>query len=96
MLNLNVVLLQMGGWVACRFTETDAAANQNAVCFSDNTESVLKPYQFKMKEIEGFRYRCRVSVPPRPEVVPPRGSSDLTGIRRVSAGRHAVGHQAGG
>ncbi|XP_032364040.1 putative ATP-dependent RNA helicase DDX56 [Etheostoma spectabile] len=25
----------------------------------DNAECVLKPYQFKMEEIEGFRYRCR-------------------------------------
>ncbi|XP_004074527.1 probable ATP-dependent RNA helicase DDX56 [Oryzias latipes] len=26
---------------------------------TDNAESVLKPYQFRMEEIEGFRYRCR-------------------------------------
>lgn len=25
----------------------------------DNSDCVLKPYQFKMEEIEGFRYRCR-------------------------------------
>ncbi|XP_035523541.1 probable ATP-dependent RNA helicase DDX56 [Morone saxatilis] len=25
----------------------------------DHADSVLKPYQFKMDEIEGFRYRCR-------------------------------------
>uniref|UniRef100_A0A4W6F0U1 Probable ATP-dependent RNA helicase DDX56 n=1 Tax=Lates calcarifer TaxID=8187 RepID=A0A4W6F0U1_LATCA len=25
----------------------------------DNSDSVLKPYEFKMEEIEGFRYRCR-------------------------------------
>ncbi|XP_029025050.1 probable ATP-dependent RNA helicase DDX56 isoform X2 [Betta splendens] len=25
----------------------------------DNTDCALKPYQFKMEEIEGFRYRCR-------------------------------------
>ncbi|XP_069369247.1 probable ATP-dependent RNA helicase DDX56 [Paralichthys olivaceus] len=25
----------------------------------DNADSVLKPYEFKMEEIEGFRYRCR-------------------------------------
>lgn len=29
---------------------------------SDHAESVLKPYEFKMEEIEGFRYRCRVSI----------------------------------
>lgn len=29
----------------------------------DNADAVLKPYEFKMQEIEGFRYRCRVSVP---------------------------------
>ncbi|XP_005996968.1 probable ATP-dependent RNA helicase DDX56 [Latimeria chalumnae] len=26
---------------------------------SESVESALKPYQFKMEEIEGFRYRCR-------------------------------------
>uniref|UniRef100_A0AAY5KZA8 RNA helicase n=1 Tax=Esox lucius TaxID=8010 RepID=A0AAY5KZA8_ESOLU len=26
---------------------------------SDNAECALKPYEFKMEEIEGFRYRCR-------------------------------------
>ncbi|KAM3600334.1 uncharacterized protein V6R79_021623 [Siganus canaliculatus] len=30
-----------------------------AALASDNGDSVLKPYQFKMEEIEGFRYRCR-------------------------------------
>lgn len=30
-----------------------------AALAGDNTDSVLKPYQFKMEEIEGFRYRCR-------------------------------------
>ncbi|KAK5852189.1 hypothetical protein PBY51_023678 [Eleginops maclovinus] len=25
----------------------------------DNSDCVLKPYEFKMEEIEGFRYRCR-------------------------------------
>lgn len=30
--------------------------------FLDNAASILKPYKFKMNEIEGFRYRCRVSV----------------------------------
>ena len=30
--------------------------------FLEDADSVLKPYQFKMEEIEGFRYRCRVSV----------------------------------
>lgn len=33
-----------------------------SVCFLDHSGSVLKPYEFKMEEIEGFRYRCRVSV----------------------------------
>ncbi|XP_054612903.1 probable ATP-dependent RNA helicase DDX56 isoform X1 [Dunckerocampus dactyliophorus] len=31
------------------------------VLTGDNAESALKPYQFKMEAIEGFRYRCRVS-----------------------------------
>lgn len=30
--------------------------------FLDNADSVLKPYQFKMEAIEGFRYRCRVRI----------------------------------
>lgn len=32
------------------------------VCFLDHSGSILKPYEFKMEEIEGFRYRCRVSI----------------------------------
>lgn len=28
----------------------------------DETNSPLKPYEFKMEQIEGFRYRCRVSI----------------------------------
>ncbi len=31
------------------------------VLFLENADSAVKPYQFKMEEIEGFRYRCRVS-----------------------------------
>lgn len=31
--------------------------------FLDDSDTVLKPYKFKMEEIEGFRYRCRVSIP---------------------------------
>lgn len=27
---------------------------------TENAECALKPYGFKMEEIEGFRYRCRV------------------------------------
>lgn len=37
-------------------------SNLNYFSFSENSESALKPYQFKMEEIEGFRYRCRVSL----------------------------------
>lgn len=29
----------------------------------DNENCALKPYAFKMEEIEGFRYRCRVRLP---------------------------------
>uniref|UniRef100_A0A667X4M9 RNA helicase n=1 Tax=Myripristis murdjan TaxID=586833 RepID=A0A667X4M9_9TELE len=29
------------------------------LCVTDNSDCVLKPYEFKMEEIEGFRYRCR-------------------------------------
>lgn len=28
---------------------------------TESTAPVLLPYQFRMEEIEGFRYRCRVS-----------------------------------
>lgn len=31
---------------------------EEALC-TENSDCVLKPYQFKMEEIEGFRYRCR-------------------------------------
>uniref|UniRef100_A0A4W5ML94 RNA helicase n=1 Tax=Hucho hucho TaxID=62062 RepID=A0A4W5ML94_9TELE len=31
----------------------------SVLCVSDNAECALMPYQFKMEEIEGFRYRCR-------------------------------------
>lgn len=32
-----------------------------AVFSADSGAPVLLPYQFHMEEIEGFRYRCRVS-----------------------------------
>lgn len=32
-----------------------------AVFSTENGAPVLLPYQFRMEEIEGFRYRCRVS-----------------------------------
>ncbi|KAG7218774.1 hypothetical protein INR49_019732 [Caranx melampygus] len=31
----------------------------DVITADENGESVLKPYEFKMEEIEGFRYRCR-------------------------------------
>ncbi|XP_068190270.1 probable ATP-dependent RNA helicase DDX56 [Antennarius striatus] len=40
-------------------TELALLAEVEEALIGDNTESVLKPYEFKMKEIEGFRYRCR-------------------------------------
>lgn len=40
-------------------TELDLLSEVEEALTGDNTESVLKPYEFKMEEIEGFRYRCR-------------------------------------
>lgn len=39
-----------------------SAAGTAHCCFStENGAPALLPYQFRMEEIEGFRYRCRVS-----------------------------------
>ncbi|XP_074474531.1 putative ATP-dependent RNA helicase DDX56 [Sebastes fasciatus] len=40
-------------------TELHLLSEVEEALTGDNTESVLKPYEFKMEEIEGFRYRCR-------------------------------------
>ncbi|XP_024113491.1 probable ATP-dependent RNA helicase DDX56 [Oryzias melastigma] len=40
-------------------TELPLLAEVEEALSTDNSESVLKPYQFRMEEIEGFRYRCR-------------------------------------
>uniref|UniRef100_A0A3B5A2C8 Probable ATP-dependent RNA helicase DDX56 n=1 Tax=Stegastes partitus TaxID=144197 RepID=A0A3B5A2C8_9TELE len=40
-------------------TELDLLTEVEEALTGDNAESVLKPYEFKMEEIEGFRYRCR-------------------------------------
>ncbi|XP_040914847.1 probable ATP-dependent RNA helicase DDX56 [Toxotes jaculatrix] len=40
-------------------TELDLLRDVEEALTGDNAESVLKPYEFKMEEIEGFRYRCR-------------------------------------
>ncbi|XP_049460718.1 probable ATP-dependent RNA helicase DDX56 [Epinephelus fuscoguttatus] len=40
-------------------TELDLLSEVEEALTGDNADSVLKPYQFKMEEIEGFRYRCR-------------------------------------
>uniref|UniRef100_A0A3Q1GJ09 Probable ATP-dependent RNA helicase DDX56 n=1 Tax=Acanthochromis polyacanthus TaxID=80966 RepID=A0A3Q1GJ09_9TELE len=40
-------------------TELDLLSEVEEALTGDNAESVLKPYEFKMEEIEGFRYRCR-------------------------------------
>lgn len=34
--------------------------NRSVCVCLDNADCVLKPYEFKMEEIESFRYRCRV------------------------------------
>ncbi|KAM4527504.1 putative ATP-dependent RNA helicase DDX56 [Odontesthes bonariensis] len=40
-------------------TELTLLADVEEALSGDNADSVLKPYEFKMEEIEGFRYRCR-------------------------------------
>ncbi|CAJ1070001.1 probable ATP-dependent RNA helicase DDX56 [Xyrichtys novacula] len=40
-------------------TELDLLSEVEEALIGENSESALKPYQFKMEEIEGFRYRCR-------------------------------------
>lgn len=40
-------------------TELSALAEVEEALSGDKAESALKPYEFKMEEIEGFRYRCR-------------------------------------
>ncbi|CAB1418392.1 unnamed protein product [Pleuronectes platessa] len=40
-------------------TELALLSDVEEALTGDNPDSVLKPYQFKMDEIEGFRYRCR-------------------------------------
>ncbi|XP_077593988.1 putative ATP-dependent RNA helicase DDX56 [Stigmatopora nigra] len=39
--------------------ESDLLTQVEAALILDNGESSLKPYQFKLDAIEGFRYRCR-------------------------------------
>ncbi|XP_057674705.1 probable ATP-dependent RNA helicase DDX56 [Corythoichthys intestinalis] len=40
-------------------TESALLSEVEETLMGDNAESSLKPYQFKMEAIEGFRYRCR-------------------------------------
>ncbi|XP_072227943.1 probable ATP-dependent RNA helicase DDX56 isoform X2 [Leuresthes tenuis] len=40
-------------------TELSLLADVEEALSGDNADSVMKPYEFKMEEIEGFRYRCR-------------------------------------
>ncbi|XP_022625269.1 probable ATP-dependent RNA helicase DDX56 [Seriola dumerili] len=40
-------------------TELGLLSEVEEALTGENGESVLKPYEFKMEEIEGFRYRCR-------------------------------------
>uniref|UniRef100_A0A3Q2TC61 RNA helicase n=1 Tax=Fundulus heteroclitus TaxID=8078 RepID=A0A3Q2TC61_FUNHE len=40
-------------------TELNVVAEVEDALSNDNAESALKPYEFKMEEIESFRYRCR-------------------------------------
>lgn len=66
--------------------------------FLDHADSVLTPYQFKMEEIEGFRYRCRVSVLVSVKHVCIKVLASLMcGVWASRfVGRHALGDQAGG
>ncbi|TDH02320.1 hypothetical protein EPR50_G00172600 [Perca flavescens] len=40
-------------------TELELLSEVEEALTGENADSVLKPYEFKMEEIEGFRYRCR-------------------------------------
>ncbi|XP_070780801.1 probable ATP-dependent RNA helicase DDX56 isoform X1 [Enoplosus armatus] len=40
-------------------TELGLLSEVEEALAGDHVDSVLKPYEFKMEEIEGFRYRCR-------------------------------------
>ncbi|CAK6976466.1 probable ATP-dependent RNA helicase DDX56 [Scomber scombrus] len=40
-------------------TELDLLSEVEEALTGENAVSALKPYEFKMEEIEGFRYRCR-------------------------------------
>ncbi|XP_069022513.1 probable ATP-dependent RNA helicase DDX56 [Embiotoca jacksoni] len=40
-------------------TELEKLSEVEEALAGDKADSVLKPYEFKMEEIEGFRYRCR-------------------------------------
>ncbi|KAF0038924.1 hypothetical protein F2P81_009408 [Scophthalmus maximus] len=40
-------------------TELGLLSEVEEALIGDKADSVLKPYKFKMEEIEGFRYRCR-------------------------------------
>ncbi|XP_044030556.1 probable ATP-dependent RNA helicase DDX56 [Siniperca chuatsi] len=40
-------------------TELGLLSEVEEALTGDHADSVLKPYEFKMEEIEGFRYRCR-------------------------------------
>ncbi|XP_053195798.1 probable ATP-dependent RNA helicase DDX56 [Scomber japonicus] len=40
-------------------TELDLLSEVEEALMGENAVSALKPYEFKMEEIEGFRYRCR-------------------------------------
>lgn len=40
-------------------TEQELLTEVEEALAGDNADTVLKPYEFKMEEIEGFRYRCR-------------------------------------
>ncbi|KAM4532202.1 LOW QUALITY PROTEIN: putative ATP-dependent RNA helicase DDX56 [Fundulus diaphanus] len=40
-------------------TELGALEEVEEALGGDNAETALKPYEFRMEEIEGFRYRCR-------------------------------------
>uniref|UniRef100_A0A3Q3WTL5 Probable ATP-dependent RNA helicase DDX56 n=1 Tax=Mola mola TaxID=94237 RepID=A0A3Q3WTL5_MOLML len=40
-------------------TELELLSEVEEALKGDNADTVLKPYKFKMEEIEGFRYRCR-------------------------------------
>lgn len=51
----------LGRWPPVDPSQTFRGPSLPCSLSTENGAPVLLPYQFRMEEIEGFRYRCRVS-----------------------------------